>query len=482
MNHLRVWARALRPEASAAFCNIRRIFLRMCLSSVAAVGGLLLLSLLPGSAAEPSDRVVVMVSVDGMAGYYLDDPKAEMPTIRALAAAGARASAMMVATPTVTWPCHTTLITGANPARHGVVGNNYLDRTTGKRVRLISDPVYDKDEIVKVPTLYDLAKSHGFSTAAIRWPASRNAKTLDWTIPDMASGKPMLKYSTPALLEACQRAGISIGTPRKGKDVIEPSDATCTRIFNMVMRDHHPNLALLHLFEADHTQHLHGPRSPEAYAAVKAADNRVRDVWNELKHDFPDRATLFVVSDHGFAPVERMLLPNVLLRKAGLVASATNGSVQVVVQSGAAMVYVLDSANRAKLIAQIRKALSGLKGLSKIITADEFKDYGVANPKDDPHAPDLILFAEEGCTFGDTADGDLPFAEKPERKGTHGHDPNLPDLQATFVAWGVGIKPGVNLGKISSLSVAPTMARLLGFSIPDAEGAPLTNALAGDRN
>src|ERR1051325_1252106 len=110
-------------------------------------------------ALKPSERVVVMISVDGLAADYMDDPKAEMPAIRALAAEGARASSMKAVTPTVTWPNHTTLVTGVMPARHGVVGNNYLDRKTGKHVVLISDPVYDKDQIVKAPTIYDLAKA-----------------------------------------------------------------------------------------------------------------------------------------------------------------------------------------------------------------------------------------------------------------------------------------------------------------------------------
>jgi predicted AlkP superfamily pyrophosphatase or phosphodiesterase len=104
--------------------------------------------------------------------------------------------------------------------------------------------------------------------------------------------------------------------------------------------------------------------------------------------------------------------------------------------------------------------------------------YGVADPKDDPHAPDMMLFAEEGCAFGDTAAGELPFNEKPERQGSHGHDADLPDLHATFVAWGVGIKPGARLGEISNLSVAPTIAKLLGLSLPNAEGQPLAAALA----
>src|ERR1700744_1888149 len=83
--------------------------------------------------AEPaSDRIVVLISVDGLAHYYFDDPKAEMPTIRELAAEGARASDMKCSMPTVTWPNHTTLVTGVNPAKHGVIGNNYFDRQTGQ--------------------------------------------------------------------------------------------------------------------------------------------------------------------------------------------------------------------------------------------------------------------------------------------------------------------------------------------------------------
>jgi len=46
------------------------------------------------------------------------------------------------------------------------------------------------------------------------------------------------------------------------------------------------------------------------------------------------------------------------------------------------------------------------------------------------------------------------------------------------VAWGVGIKPGARLGVISIVSVAPTIAKLLGLSLPTAEGRPLAEALA----
>ena len=186
------------------------------------------------------------------------------------------------------------------------------------------------------------------------------------------------------------------------------------------------------------------------------------------------------MSDHGFSPIRRTLLPNVLLRQAGLLGSGTNEPIRLVGQGGCSMVYLLDQQHRKDLSAQVRKALAGLQGISRIVDSEHFKECGVANPKDDPHAPDMILFAEEGSVFSDTADGDLPFIEKPERGGSHGHDASLPDLHATFVTWGAGIRPGINLGEISNIDVAPTIAKLLGFSIPHAEGRPLKAALTGN--
>src|SRR4051794_16525915 len=219
---------------------------------------------------KPSDRTVVIISVDGLAADYMDDPKAEMPTIRALAAQGARAASMKAVTPTVTWPNHTTLVTGVMPAKHGVLGNNYLDRATGKRVVLISDPVYDKDQIVKAPTIYDLAKEAGLTTAGARWPASRNAKTLDWTFPDVRMPDLLEKYTTPVVLSEASAAGIKMVNKDDPKAMAgeepQPSDDICLKVFNLVLEKHRPNLALLHLVDVDHDEHMYGPRTKEAYA------------------------------------------------------------------------------------------------------------------------------------------------------------------------------------------------------------------------
>ena len=92
-------------------------------------------------AADPARApIVILVSVDGLAAYNFDDPAVDIPTIRWMAANGARAKSMETVFPSVTWPTHTTLVTGVRPGRHGVLGNSYYDRAQNKKIPLLPDP------------------------------------------------------------------------------------------------------------------------------------------------------------------------------------------------------------------------------------------------------------------------------------------------------------------------------------------------------
>jgi predicted AlkP superfamily pyrophosphatase or phosphodiesterase len=80
--------------------------------------------------------------------------------------------------------------------------------------------------------------------------------------------------------------------------------------------------------------------------------------------------------------------------------------------------------------------------------------------------------------FSDALAGNLVITPKSEEiRGSHGFDPNLPALHATFVAWGAGIKPGAKLGTIKNIDVAPTIAALLGIPLPGVEGRALEEIL-----
>ena len=292
------------------------------------------------------------------------------------------------------------------------------------------------------------------------------------------------KYATPALVAECQAAGIwSDGDAvRYGERELRiVSDATCVRVFNFILAQHRPNVALLHLTNVDNVEHSKGPCTPEAYAAIKGADQQVREVWDEVKRDYGDRAVVMIVSDHGFSPVERVVLPNIVLRQAGLIevvdGKAVHGSVRLVVQGGAALIYMLESSKRADIVRQVTAAFDNVEGVAKIVGPHSLQDHGLADPSPGSRSPDMILFAQLGYAFGDAATGSEIILNHPAVKGAHGHDENLPEMHAIFLMWGEGVKPGVRLGNVENIDVAPTMARLLGLSESGMEGKVLSAAL-----
>src|SRR5437870_5181082 len=74
------------------------------------------------------DRHVVLITLDGFAAYMFWDAKTPIPKIRQLAAEGVASEGMRVSNPTVTWPNHTTLVTGVRAAKHSVLYNGILER------------------------------------------------------------------------------------------------------------------------------------------------------------------------------------------------------------------------------------------------------------------------------------------------------------------------------------------------------------------
>src|SRR6185295_10176765 len=98
---------------------------------------------------------VVLITIDGFPAAMFADPKSSLPHIRQLAAEGASAERMQVSNPSVTWPNHTTLVTGVRPAKHSVLYNGVLTRG-GAEEPVAVDPKRDKMELVAVPNLFDL--------------------------------------------------------------------------------------------------------------------------------------------------------------------------------------------------------------------------------------------------------------------------------------------------------------------------------------
>lgn len=455
--------------------------------------GLVLTSLVPASlgvgqeraAGVRTDRHVVLVSIDGLAASYFDDPRAEMPTLRKLAAEGARARGMLTSFPSVTWPSHTSLVTGVHPARHGVIGNNAWDRQLNRGVTYIGDPELSKDQAVKVPTIYDVAHKAGLTCAGVVWPCTTGAASLKWAIPDSDRAEIHARYTTPGLAEELKQANIDLAKLVSwgwNKDYSVQRDQVHAQIASYLVRKHGVNLLLLHLVNPDGVEHAYGPHTPPAYEAVAEADRQIAQLWAAMQQEpLAGKSTLIVVSDHGFAPYTRFIRPNALLKQLGLLTANERDQVSdrkawCVPQGGSAFVYVLDEARKPELLNQLKRELAGLEGVTAVLDPAGFARLGTPAPQDNPQGADLVLLAAPGYSFAGTLTLP-PVGDAGGLKGTHGHDPTPPYMHATFIAAGAGIRRGVTLEVIRNVDVAPTMAALLGLSLASVDGRVLTEIL-----
>lgn len=440
-------------------------------------------------AAGPAEHVI-LVSIDGWAHHYYDDPKCHMPTVKKLAADGVRAKRMETSFPTVTWTNHTTLVTGVQPGKHGVLANEYFDRKELKKIPLIPDPIFNKDEIVKTPTIYDVVKQAGMTTAAVIWPASRGAKTLDWTVPDVFEQELFEKYGTPQLLEEARALGIpyekqmewcKMGNPGKAL-----RDYMYSQLAQHIIRTKKPNFLALHLVSLDSFEHAHGRQVPEAYWAANDSDNRVADLIRATEEaGIRDKTTFVITTDHGFITYTKSINPNVLLRKDGFVKAvlgktlAKDSPVFAMAEGGACFVYVLDTANRDTILAQITPKLAALEGVETVIERKDFASkLGHVLSEQDPREPDLCLSAKDGYTFSDSLADTKEINPTDSPKGAHGYLQTHPNMYGCFVISGAGVKKGGVIDEMKNLDVAPTIGKLLGVSIPGVDGRVLDEAMA----
>lgn len=160
---------------------------------------------LPGLlfARSPAD-LLVLVSINGLKPEYVlsaDRFPVKLPRLRRLAADGTYARGVRGVLPTVTYPSHTTIVTGVSPVRHGILHNHPFD-PYGKN----HDGWYWYAEDIKVPTLWDVAAQAGWATASIDWPVTVGANiryniAQYWRANTPDDYKLLRALSTPGLLD-----------------------------------------------------------------------------------------------------------------------------------------------------------------------------------------------------------------------------------------------------------------------------------------
>ncbi len=421
-------------------------------------------------------RHVVVISLDGFPAYALHDPNLPLPVLRKLIREGGVAEGMKPVNPTVTWPNHTSIVTGVNAAVHGVIFNG-LPVWGGEGKPLRVEPWIDKNELVQARTVYDAAHDGGLTTAQVDWVAIYHAPSVNWEFAEDP------KADGPLEREMVDRGVMTAEEMRSfAKAPITFKDEIWTRAAVHIIDKHQPNLLLMHLLTTDSAQHQYGARSLGTNTALILADRQVQRVLDAIDHaGIRDQTTVLVVSDHGFKSFQHLIRPNALLRQKGLLRDL-DGQVDcdawVVTEGGTAMVYVTRESARDRALQVFSDAAGTVPGVAKVILPSEYASYGYPAVAKQGRMADMVLAAASGYAFDGNTKGepvvDVPAGSTP---GTHGYLNSDPEMTAILVAWGAGIAPGSHTGQVRNVDLAPTIAQLLKVSFPGTEGAVLRDLL-----
>jgi predicted AlkP superfamily pyrophosphatase or phosphodiesterase len=434
---------------------------------------LLLADSLAGCASSPKvdapaardDRMVLVVSIDALRRDYLDDREHALPTLRRLMNEGAVARSLTSVWPSSTYPAHTTMLTGVPPAKHGIVNNVVFD-PYGKN----DSGWYWYASDIRVPTLWDAARAQGVDTANVTWPVSVGAP-IRWSFPQVWRAKTdeddklLAALSTPALCD-------EIRARKKPLPADHRSDRARTDAA-LVALEHSPRLAFVYLTDLDTSQHDHGPRSPEAWKTLETADVLLGELVAAAARK-TTHLSVVVVSDHGFAPVDTDVRPNVALRRAGLVDVGATGKEKdkvvrydaVAWRSGGTAAIIGDARHHDRVRALFDElARDPANRIAAVLEGADVERRGGF-----PGAL-VVLQAADGATFDESALD--PLVGPSKYKGAHGYSPDKPEMKASLVLWGDRVPRGTNLGDVQMIDIAPTIARLAGLSLPTAEGRAL---------
>ena len=128
----------------------------------------------------PTKKKLVILSIDGFPGYYLtSDSKFKnfTPNLNKLITKSNFSNKVNSTYPTLTYPAHTSMLTGTDPIEHGIIYNSPVDP-----FRKYQGGWMWYDEDIKVKTILDFAKEKGMKTASLYWPVTVGAD-IDYNLP-----------------------------------------------------------------------------------------------------------------------------------------------------------------------------------------------------------------------------------------------------------------------------------------------------------
>lgn len=347
-----------------------------------------------GKTYKKPGKPVVVVCYDGCDPAYLADAciRGISPAIAAMASTGFYASSLS-AMPSFTNPNNVSIVCGAPPAVHGISGNYWYDRETGREVMMV-----DEGPLSAPTILAEMAKA-GVKVAAI-------------------TAKDKLRKALAAGLISSGSDGIAFSAEKADQCTIEEHGITAAEAMgdDGIPEQYSANLSLfvldaglrllaagkadlLYLSLSDFVQHAYAPGASESDAFIRAVDARVARM---IEHG----ATVGIVADHGMTDLSLADgTPNILYLGDVLDRHYGEGRIKVICPitdpfvrhhgalGGFVRIHILDDLDHG----EVRRFLGSLPGVhSALLREDACRQLDLPFEREG----DVTVIASKGVALG----------------------------------------------------------------------------------
>lgn len=384
----------------------------------------------PAEAAPVSSPRVLLIGLDGFRPEMLDW---DAPNLKALAARGVRAEAMIPVMPSVTFVNFYSLATGLYPENHGMVANYPYDAEAREHFQQATGP--SEERWWQGEPIWVTAEKQGLKTAIMFWLGSEVPH--DGVRP-------------------------SIWSPYQHEKPYQERIDEVLAWYDVPYAER-PRFAAVYFDRVDTVTHYTGPNSAEAKAAVTEVDAYVGQLIDGLKaRGLADTTTIIIVSDHGMAytPPEQVLDVGEYIDLGQLVVTQFVGPYG---GSGHPFLQIYGEGPA------LEAAYNGLSIASEHIRVYRAGAMPAHYHLDHPtRGPDLLAVADPGWLMRSVNVGGW----RAPIPGNHGYDNLAPEMAATFLAAGPVFPEGAVAAPFENVNVYGLIACALGIMPAETDGDP----------
>ncbi|MCQ2507020.1 MAG: alkaline phosphatase family protein [Lachnospiraceae bacterium] len=403
-----------------------------------------------------SDYNVILISVDALAG---PDAKnlLDLPAFKYLTENGSFTDSMTTVFPTITYPIHTSAITGVMPDKHNIYHNQFFQPDVPTDLKHWYWVVKD----IGRKTLWEAAYEKGNHVASMLWPVSGKCPKIKYDFAEIMTLRgqnpalQIFKYSSVLwLAETELKYGKKVRKSIKMDDLNDYIEFLCERLLE---KKRPPELMTIHFAGTDFTRHDYGVGSAEDEISIQKMNDRLQKLIDAVRTNGLEEKTIFIVmSDHGqenvtngYVPLDEMLVE----------ANGDNENIGNARAQSFGMGAYIFTENYEKTIEYLNKNKKELH-IDYVLDRERLREL---------HADkdvEIAVQAEEGYGF---VDRNCEI----DHLGDHGFGVEHPTAKALLWLCGKPFEKGKKLENVNITDIAPTIAKIMKLDMPKGDGKTL---------